>query len=187
MARTAKLKVYRTPIGFHDAYVAAPSQKAALEAWGSDSNLFTQKVAEIVTDPALTEEPLAHPGVVVKRLRGTEAEQLAALGPDTPRKARPKEAVEEQPAPKSKPAPEKKPPKPKPRPDRSKLAKAEQDLVDAESNHAAAMKAIRDQETALAHQRRELELAYRDESERLEDARAGANAAFEKAMKVWQG
>ena len=32
-----KLKVYRTPIGFHDAYVAAPSQKAALDAWGSDA------------------------------------------------------------------------------------------------------------------------------------------------------
>ena len=27
--RATKLKVYRTPIGFHDAYVAAPSQKAA--------------------------------------------------------------------------------------------------------------------------------------------------------------
>jgi hypothetical protein len=33
MPRAAKLKVFRTPIGFHDAYVAAPSQKAALEAW----------------------------------------------------------------------------------------------------------------------------------------------------------
>jgi hypothetical protein len=29
----AKLKVFRTPIGFHDAYVAAPSKKAALAAW----------------------------------------------------------------------------------------------------------------------------------------------------------
>ena len=27
-----KLKVFRTPTGFHDAYVAAPSRKAALEA-----------------------------------------------------------------------------------------------------------------------------------------------------------
>ena len=51
------LKVYRTPIGFHDAYVAAPSQKAALQAWGSDANLFARGVAELVTDPALTAEP----------------------------------------------------------------------------------------------------------------------------------
>lgn len=28
------LKVFRTAIGFHDAYVAATSRKAALEAWG---------------------------------------------------------------------------------------------------------------------------------------------------------
>ena len=51
--RKTKLKVFRTPIGFHDAYVAAPSQKAALEAWGSDSNLFAAGVAELVTDAEL--------------------------------------------------------------------------------------------------------------------------------------
>ncbi|MCP2775198.1 hypothetical protein, partial [Salmonella enterica] len=57
MPRAAKLKVYRTPIGFHDAYVAAPSQKAALQAWGSDADLFARGVAEQVADPALMEEP----------------------------------------------------------------------------------------------------------------------------------
>ena len=48
MARA--LKVYRTPIGFHDAYVAAPSQKAALAAWGADANLFARGSAEQVTE-----------------------------------------------------------------------------------------------------------------------------------------
>jgi hypothetical protein len=47
VARTQKLKVYRTPIGFHDAYVAAPSKKAALEASGSDANLFVRGIAEL--------------------------------------------------------------------------------------------------------------------------------------------
>jgi hypothetical protein len=75
-----KLKVYRTAIGFYDAYVAAPSQKAALEAWGSEHNLFARGVAELVTDPALTKVPLASPGEVVKRLRGSAAEQIAARG-----------------------------------------------------------------------------------------------------------
>ena len=56
--RKQKLKVFRTPIGFHDAYVAAPSQKAALEAWGADGNLFAQGIAEQVTDPDVMEEPL---------------------------------------------------------------------------------------------------------------------------------
>src|ERR1700712_3953852 len=91
MARSSKLKVFRTPIGFHDAYVAAASQKAALEAWGSDSNLFAQGAAERVTDPALMSEPLAKRGVVVKRMRGTVAEQIAALGPDPVKSRRSKE------------------------------------------------------------------------------------------------
>lgn len=73
-----KLKVFRTPIGFHDAYVAAPSQKAALEAWGADADLFARGVAEVVTDPELAEEPLANPGEVIRKLRGTAAEHVAA-------------------------------------------------------------------------------------------------------------
>ena len=73
-----QLKVYRTPIGFHDAYVAAPSQKAALAAWGSDADLFARGVAEVVTDAALTKEPLAHPGEVVRRLRGSADYHFAA-------------------------------------------------------------------------------------------------------------
>jgi len=54
MARKQQLKVFRTPIGFHDAYVAAPSQKAALEAWGTDTNLFEAGAAELDTEPKLT-------------------------------------------------------------------------------------------------------------------------------------
>lgn len=77
--RKQKLKVFRTPIGFHDAYVAAPSQKAALEAWGSDADLFARGSAEEVTDPELMKAPLESPGTIVKVLRGTKAEQLAAL------------------------------------------------------------------------------------------------------------
>lgn len=88
MARKQKLKVYRTPIGFHDAYVAAPSQKAALDAWGADVDLFARGVAETVSDEALTREPLEQPGVVVRKLRGTADEQMAALPRDRPRAKR---------------------------------------------------------------------------------------------------
>ena len=76
MPRRSKLKVFRTAIGFHDAYVAAPSQKAALEAWGSDGNLFATGAAERVDDPALAREPLAQPGVVIRRPRGTMARSI---------------------------------------------------------------------------------------------------------------
>jgi colicin import membrane protein len=44
MAR--KLKSYQTSQGFFDLAIAAPSMKAALEAWGANSNLFHQGFAK---------------------------------------------------------------------------------------------------------------------------------------------
>src|SRR3954470_20464584 len=38
MAR--KLKTYQTSLGFFDQAIAAPSMKAALQAWGTKTNLF---------------------------------------------------------------------------------------------------------------------------------------------------
>ena len=123
--RKQKLKVFRTPIGFHDAYVAAPSQKAALEAWGADGNLFAQGIAEQVTDPKLMDEPLASPGEVIKRVRGSTDEHFAALD-RTARKPKSKPIGEEKDeAPRSKA-------KPKPRPRRDELDAAEQALEKAE-------------------------------------------------------
>ena len=80
MAKARKLKVFRTTIGFHDAYVAAPSMKAALAAWGADSNLFAQGIAEAVTDPELMTEALARPGEVIRRARGNVGDHLKAVG-----------------------------------------------------------------------------------------------------------
>lgn len=181
MARTPTLKVFRTPIGFHDAYVAAASQKAALEAWGSDTNLFAQKSAELVTDPALTAEPLAQPGVVIKRMRGTKAEQLAALGPDKPRS---KVAL----APEGKATPKvaRPKPQPKPRPDRSALDQAEQAAADLEKQQAAEQRQLREKEAELARQRREMDKAHRAQSQDAENVRAELEAAYEEAMRVWR-
>lgn len=47
MAR--KLRTFQTSLGFYDLAIAAPSMKAALEAWGS--NLFHQGVAKETDDP----------------------------------------------------------------------------------------------------------------------------------------
>lgn len=46
-----KLKTYTTSAGFFDLAVAAPSMKAALEAWGSTNNLFHQGFAKVSDDP----------------------------------------------------------------------------------------------------------------------------------------
>ncbi|MGY3529339.1 MULTISPECIES: cell envelope biogenesis protein TolA [Bradyrhizobium] len=69
MAR--KLKTYQTSLGFFDLAIAAPSMKAALEAWGADSNLFHQGAAKESGDPDVIEAAMAAPGVVLKRPVGS--------------------------------------------------------------------------------------------------------------------
>jgi hypothetical protein len=182
MARSLKLKVFRTPIGFHDAYVAAPSQKAAIEAWGTGKDVFARGEAEVVTEPELTREPLANPGKIIKRLRGTEAEQLAALGEEeAPAPARGRGEAKVRPKQQSKPAP-----KPKPRPSRSALDEAEAALAEAEGRHGEAMEEIAEREAALARERAALEKTQRQERERLEARRDKAEAAYQAAMERWR-
>jgi hypothetical protein len=66
-----KLKTYQTSLGFFDLAVAAPSMKAALEAWGADSNLFHQGAAKQSEDPSVIAATMAAPGVVLKRPVGS--------------------------------------------------------------------------------------------------------------------
>lgn len=189
----SKLKVYRTSTGFHDAYVAAPSQKAALKAWGSEHDLFARGAAEVVTDPALMKEPLDRPGEVIRRLRGTTAEQIAALPPDEPRRrASGATRGESEPAPPKKaarkPVPvRKRQVRPSPPPDRAALDDIERTLADAGLRHRREAKAIADQEAALARRRRKLEKEQAAEMERLERLHDRATAAYERAVKRWRG
>ena len=178
----AKLKVYRTSIGFHDAYVAAPSQAAALKAWGTDKPLFARGAAEVATDPELAAEPPASPGNVVKRLRGTAEEQVAALPPDGP-----KTASKEGPSTRAKaPAPAKRQAA-KPKPSRADLDTAEQQLHEVEARHRQAMKAIEERERALREERRGLEQDQKHEMEELTTTCDRAAATYEAALKRWRG
>src|ERR1700742_610544 len=70
MAR--KLKTYQTSLGFFEQAIAAPSMKAALEAWGADSNLFHQGAARETRDPDVIAATMAKPGVVLKRPVGSD-------------------------------------------------------------------------------------------------------------------
>lgn len=178
MARAARLKVFRTAIGFHDAYVAAPSRAAALRAWGSEKDLFARGAAEEVTDAALIAEPLARPGEVVKRSRGTVAEQLAALPVDRPRRAR--AAAPAAPAPEA-PAKQR-----APRPDRAELDAAEAAVTDAAARQARILAAITEREAALARERQAAEREGREETRRLERARDQAVAAHARAVAAWE-
>jgi hypothetical protein len=86
MAR--KLKTYQTSLGFFEQAIAAPSMKAALEAWGADSNLFHQGAAKESTDPDVIAATMKKPGVVLKRPVGSDgpfcenAELPKSLGQD---------------------------------------------------------------------------------------------------------
>ena len=91
MAR--KLKTYQTSLGFFDLAIAAPSMKAALEAWEADSNLFHQGAARESDDPDVIAAAMAKPGVVLRRPVGSagsfgeHAELPTDLGGPGPTKA----------------------------------------------------------------------------------------------------
>src|SRR5437016_498711 len=67
-----KLKTYQTSLGFYDLAIAAPSMKAALEAWGAGSNLFHQGVATESSDPEVVTATMSKPGVVLRRPVGSD-------------------------------------------------------------------------------------------------------------------
>jgi len=69
-----KLKVYQTSIGFFDLAVAAPSMKAAAEAWGSDPDIFKRGFAKETEDPKVVKATIAAPGVVLRRPVGSHEE-----------------------------------------------------------------------------------------------------------------
>jgi hypothetical protein len=186
-----KLKVFRTPIGFHDAYVAASSRKAALKAWGTSANLFARGAAEQVADEELMREPLAHPGKVIRVARGTmedylraapnetfakSVDQTATTSPSARRhksKIEPKIAVSE---------PKK---KRRPRPSRSTLDKAETQLKHADAAHRAALGKLRAREQELEDERRMLEEIHQSQLQRLERAKEKAKAEYNARIERW--
>jgi hypothetical protein len=180
------LKVYRTAIGFHDAYVAAPSQKAALAAWGTDKNLFARGAAEVVSEPALTKAPLAQPGEVIRVPRGSAAEHVKALGA-LPKRARRKAEPEPRPA---SPAPAKKgkpqpPPKP-PRPSRDEVRFAEAALSAATKRRNERLSELAEREKALAAERKRIEREQAAEIARFEKRLRAAQASHAKALARWE-
>jgi hypothetical protein len=160
MAR--KLKTFQTSLGFYDLAIAAPSMKAALEAWGAGSNLFHQGVAKETDDPDVVAATMSKSGVVLKRPAGSNrrfAEQSDL--PSDLGSAGKKDRLESRGA---------KPAK-RPRPE----------ISEGEARKAAAEfekeKKLRDAE------RRREEAARERDRERREKATAKAQAALDKAER----
>ena len=177
-----KLKVFRTPIGFHDAYVAATSRKAALTAWGAGANLFARGTAEEVTDPQLTAEPLAHPGEVIRVSRGDLKAQLKALGPHKRRAAKPKTG--------GKPKGEDKPKsrvKSRPPPKRDKVDRAEAALAEARDKRSKDRAALEKQIDALERKLDAVTARHDKQIGRLERQLGEAQDAYREALDAWSG
>lgn len=95
------LKTYITNLGFFELAIAAPSMKAALEAWGMSHNAFSQGFARQTDDPKIIAATIAQPGVVLKRAVGSDDEfklnaalptRLPAITPPEPVRRTPKAA-----------------------------------------------------------------------------------------------
>ena len=157
--RKQRLKVFRTPIGFHDAYVAAPSRKAALEAWGAGTDLFSAGIAEEVkAESKSTKAALAKPGDIVRvgREGGKETR------PST-RSGRTKTKI-------------------KPRPSRAALDKAEKALAELDRKQAAERMALAKEEQKLAKKRRALEEKQGRDRDKAEARREAAEQRYRAAL-----
>jgi len=177
-----KLKVFRTPTGFHDAYVAAPSRKAALDAWGATADLFARGSAEEITDARLMAEPLKHPGEVIRVSRGDLKAQLNALGPRKQRAGKISHGKEPPQRQAVKPSPRRTPP-----PKRDKVDRAEAALDAAREKQAGERAALDKQREAIERKIAALEARQRKALTRLEQRLESTKEAYREAVETWGG
>jgi outer membrane biosynthesis protein TonB len=179
-----KLKVFQAQFGFFDMVLAAPSQAAALRAWGTHRNLFATGHAKLATDEAAIAAALEHPGTLLRRAVGSndpfsveptslpKVRDLAATMPEfeSPPKA--------QPQPKQKPKP---PPARKPPPDRSRLDAAEAALQKLEEQRVREEADLRRQQEELDAKREAAQQSYIEARKRATAEVTAAREAFRKA------
>ncbi|WP_027530872.1 hypothetical protein [Bradyrhizobium sp. WSM3983] len=161
-----KLKTYQTSLGFYDQAVAAPSMKAALDAWGAKSNLFHQGIAKETDDADIVAATMAAPGVVLRRPVGSD-------GAFTEHAELPTDLAEDGDKPSSRSKPKKRPAK--------TTTKSSRKIDDQEARRAAASFAKEEQRRESA--RRKEEAARARERARREKAIAAAQAALDKARR----
>jgi hypothetical protein len=174
------LKVFRTSIGFHDAYVATTSRKAALEAWGAGTDLFASGAAEQVTDAKLAKEPFERPGIVIRVARGTPAQHLAAAGKGLKRQAKVERTTTDAP---DAPAKIK---KAAPKPSRARLDKAEAALRREAQKHEAELSRIDFRIDALRRERDDVRSKRDRQMHKLEERRNRQEEAYREELDNWE-
>lgn len=165
MAKAARkrLKVFQAQLGFYDTVVAAPSQAAALRAWGVHQNLFASGDAKVTDDVQAVKAALAHPETPLMRAVGsTDAFALQAASlpkvPDAPKSRKAKPTAE-------------------PRPAEAEAPPADRSALDA------AEQALR----KLDEARKRQEAGFRSRQEELDEEVQAAQAAYVKQRKAATG
>jgi hypothetical protein len=169
-----QLKVFQAQFGFHDSVVAAPSQKAALLAWGIRQNLFAEGLASVTEDLQAVEAALAHPQIPLRRAVGSkgpfEVEPTAL--PDIPAAPRRKAA---KPAPATKAAPA------VPPADRSALDVAEAALHALDERRKREDARLRERQAELDRDTAARQSAYVDNRKAATSAVVAARKAYREA------
>jgi hypothetical protein len=167
-----KLKVYEAEIdGLHQWVVAAPNQRAALDAFGVHQDLFAQGLARVSEDPD-AQRAIEEPGVPLRRAKGSSAAFKPADAGGADVWAQAAAAVGGG----DKKAKAKKPP-----PSRAKLDKAEAALEEFDQRSSRELEEISHARAALEAREgrlREAQAAKREQlSKAVEEARADFRAA----------
>jgi hypothetical protein len=139
-------------------------------------------------------EPLASPGKVIRRLRGTPEEQIAALPPDRPRARRPSQPsapvspITRNTASTSTPSASAvaKRSAPSPRPSRAALDQAERLLDDLLKQQKTADEELRREEQRLVRKRRDLERSQQRERTIAERRVEKEREAHVAALSRWR-
>jgi len=152
----ARLKVFCTSSGFHDALVAAPSKAAALEAWGAKTDLFSLGAARLITDPDLVKKALARPGDVIRVKRGGGGEEVSPSRKSRPSRRKP--------------------------PSRARLDAASKRLAELEASQENEVEALEGQLRALEKKRGELLARHAKARAAAELRLEKARGAYEKAL-----
>jgi hypothetical protein len=134
-----RLKVFQAHLGFYDTVVAAPSQKAALEAWGAGKGEFAKGFAKVTSDPVAVQSALAHPGAVLRRPFGSS-------GPF-------KREADAVPAPKTSPRQDRAAKERRKKIAVAKRTAAERELREAEAEAARARALLKKRESELAREK----------------------------------
>lgn len=173
-----RLKVFQAQFGFYDTVVAAPSQAAAMRAWGIHQNLFASGQARISEDPQAIRAALANPEIPLKRaVSSDEPFALAPTSlPSVPDRPKIKRVGKTVGRPRGELAPARQPPA-----DRSSLEAAEAALRDLDESQKRKEADFRQAAEALEARRMAAQSAYADARKAATSDIVDARKAYRKA------